>query len=91
MADQNTSNDKQQEVRTNFDVFMQQLPNLLAAHKGKFALMRHGQIVEFFDTPGDANRAGAKLFVDGLFSIQQVTESPIDLGFFSHAVSGRPI
>ncbi len=45
MPDQNTSNDKQQEVRTNFDVFMQQLPNLLATQKGKFALMRHGQIV----------------------------------------------
>lgn len=91
MADQNTPKDKQQEVRTNFDVFMQQLPNLLAAHKGKFALMRHGQIVEFFDTPGDANRAGSKLFADEMFSIQQVTDSPVDLGFFSYAVSSRPV
>lgn len=49
--------------------------------------MRDGQIVEFFDTARDAYIAGQKVFEDDLlFSIQEVIETPVDLGFFSHAL-----
>ena len=92
MADNaNADSPRQLEVRANYDAFMKQLPQLLATHVGKFALMRHGQIVDFFDTPGDANRAGIKLYSDALFSIQEVTDSPVDLGFFSHAMPHRSV
>ena len=94
MPDQRTptgTDPKREEVRKNYEAFMRQLPELLAAHKGKFALMHSGVIVEYFDTPGDAHRAGQKLFTDGLFSIQEVTDSPVDLGFFSHALRHRTV
>lgn len=76
-----------QQIEDNYKTFQAQLPSLVSSHRGKFALMRHGQIVEFFDTARDAYVAGQKLFAtDRLFSVQEVTDTPVDLGFFSHAV-----
>jgi hypothetical protein len=72
------------EVDRNYDVFMRQLANLLPEHRDQYALMRDGEIIGFFDKPGDANREGVAQFADGIFSIQEVTDEPIDLGFFSH-------
>jgi len=76
------------QVRRNYDAFTAKLPSLLKTHAGKVALMRDGEIVEFFDTARDAYFAGIRLFTqEGLFSIQEVVEAPVDLGFYSHAVS----
>lgn len=72
------------EVDRNYDAFMRVLGSLLPEHRDQLALMRDGQIVEFFDKPGDAYRAGVDRFPDGIFSIQEVTDEPIDLGFWSH-------
>lgn len=72
------------EVDRNYDVFMRILSSLLPEHRDEFALMRDGEIVGFFKKPGDANRAGVETFPDGIFSIQEVTDEPIDLGFWSH-------
>jgi hypothetical protein len=77
---------RQAEVDRNLDVFRKQLPELLQTHPGKFALMRHQEIVDYFDTLTDALVAGQKLYSDQQFSIQEVTESSVDLGFFSHAL-----
>lgn len=82
---------EQSDIRRNYEAFMQQLPKLLATHRGKFALMRDAKIVEFFDTSADAYRAGQKLYPDQRFSIQQVIDSPVDLGFFSHALPQRTV
>ncbi len=76
-----------EQVRANYKAFEQKLPSLLQSHRGKFALMRHGEIIEFFNTARDAFVAGQRLFPqDQLFSIQEVVETPIDLGFLSHAL-----
>ena len=76
------------QVKRNYGAFVAKLPSLLKAHPGKFALMRDGEIVEFFDTARDAYFAGLRLFQEeGRFSIQEVVEAPVDLGFYSHAVS----
>lgn len=76
-----------EQVKRNYDAFLIQLPALLKSHPGKFALMRDGAIVEFFDTARDAYVAGSTLFkADGLFSVQEILEAPVDLGFFSHAL-----
>ena len=80
---------KQEQVDRNYEAFQELLPGLVASHAGKFALMRDGKIVEFFDTARDAQVAGTKLFPDEQFSIQQVIAMPVDLGFFSHAVPER--
>lgn len=78
----------QSEVRKNYEAFVKQLPELLSTHRGKFALMHDGKIIEFFDTAGDAYKVGIKNHGGvGKFSIQEVIDSPVDLGFFSYAVS----
>lgn len=74
------------EVERNYQAFEKMLPSLLQTHRGKFALMRDGEIVEFFDTINDAFLAGRKLYGDIPFSIQEVIADKVDLGFFSHAL-----
>jgi hypothetical protein len=77
------------QVEANFAAFQQRLPDLLPSHHGKFALMHDSEIVEFYDTARDAFLTGQRLFPDGLFSVQEVIDLPVDLGFYSHAVPGR--
>jgi hypothetical protein len=84
------SEPRQDQVKRNYEAFERLLPTLLPEHAAKFALMRNAEIVEFFDTARDAFVAGQRLFEqDGLFSVQEVVETPVDLGFFSHAVPQR--
>jgi len=79
-----------EQIERNYRAFTLKLPSLLMSHQGKFALMRDGEIVEFFDTARDAYVAGQRLFTDDhIFSVQEVVETPVDLGFFSHAVPQR--
>lgn len=80
------SRTKQEEVDRNYAIFRAELPNLLLQYRGKFALIRDGQITSFYDTAIDAQTAGSQLYSDGLFSIQKVTEDVGDLGLYSHAV-----
>lgn len=81
------ANTLQEQVDRNYEAFTKELPTLLTTHRGKFALMRDGKIVDFFDTARDAHVAGRELFkADGLYSVQEVVDTPVDLGFFSHAV-----
>lgn len=75
---------QRQEVDRNYDVFMRILSDLLPEHRDEYALMRDGEIIGFFTKPGDAHKAGVKTYADGIFSIQEVTDEPIDLGFWSH-------
>ena len=89
MAGQSKSNES--EVQRNYEAFRQKLPELLQVHRGKFALMHHRDIVDFFDTAGDAYKFGVKQYGAGEFSIQEVTDSSVDLGFFTHAVPERPV
>ncbi len=72
------------EVDHNYDAFVLMLPSLLDQHRDQCALMREGRVIEYFDHVGDAYRAGVTRYSDGIFSIQEVTDEPIDLGFFSH-------
>ena len=78
----------QTEVEINFVKFKQLLPSLAASH-GKFALLRHGDLVEVYDTFQDALKTAQAFYKDGLYSIQKVTNKPIDLGFRSRALFRR--
>ncbi len=82
---------QQQQVQHNYERFQMQLPQLLATHLGKFALMHDGETIELFDTARDAYVAGQKLFPDQPFSVQEVTATPVDLGYFSHAMPQRTV
>jgi hypothetical protein len=70
----------------NFEAFQKKLPDLLAAHAGKFALMHDGEIVDFFDTVTDAVKFGHAQFGDANFSVQEVTSQNVNLGFYSYAL-----
>jgi hypothetical protein len=80
-----------QQVENNWKAFEAQLPALLKTHPGKFALMRDGKIVEFYDTIGDAFISGERTFPeDKLFSIQEVV-GPAGIwgGSLMSCLSGR--
>ena len=73
------------EIARNFDAFQRTLATLLPVQHNRFALLRGGAVVEFFDTAGSADTAGAARFADGIYSIQQVTEEPVELGLYANA------
>ena len=75
------------EVDRNYDVFTRLLGAMLADHRDQLALMRDGEVVGFYKTPREALEAASEKFSDGIFSIQEVTDEPIDLGFWSHVAS----
>jgi hypothetical protein len=83
--------EKQAEVDRNWEAFQKLLPSIIETHRNKFALMRKGEIVSYYSTALDARTTGEKFFADGLYSIQQVTDVPVDLGYFSHAVHRRDV
>ena len=78
---------QKQEVERNYDAFMRMLGGLLPNHRDQLALMRDGKVVGFFNTPKEALIAATKSFSDGIFSIQEVTDEPIDLGLWSHVAA----
>jgi hypothetical protein len=73
------------EIDRNLFAFLPRLPELLPDHEGSFALLRHQRIQSIHEKLSDALKAADTKFADGLYSIQQITDQPIDLGFFSHA------
>ncbi len=73
---------KSTEVDKNFAAFQRMLPELLKTHPGKYALMHDKEVVEFFDTFGDAARFGKEKFGE-IFSIQEVTNRGVSLGIFA--------
>ena len=76
---------RQEQVDLNYQSFLKALPDLIAEHGGKFALMSDGEIIDFYETVGDAYLAGSKIYGDGKFSIQEINGVPVNLGYFSYA------
>lgn len=77
----------QTEVERNFEAISAQMDDLMPLHANKYALMRNGDIVEFYNCWEDAYKTGQHFFGDGSFSVQQVTKTPVDLGYYSHAIN----
>ena len=82
MADQ-----RRNEIDHNFDFFQRNLKQLLVDHDGEYALLRHGKVVTFHDSVGDAYRDGLARYPDKLFSVQLVTREPLELGNWSVALA----
>ena len=76
---------QQQEVDRNYEAFETMLPDLLESNPGRTALMRDGKLIACFDTDRDAIEAGRTFFEDRRFSIQEITQRRVDLGYFSRA------
>ena len=77
----------QQEVDQNYEAFQKILPGLMQTSQGKWALLHNKEVEAVFDTAIDACVAGEKLYPNKLFSVQEITERIVDLGWYSHAVS----
>jgi hypothetical protein len=73
------------EVDRNYDFFQRNLSGFLKDRAGQYALLKSECIVGFYDGPGTAYRAGLAQFSDRLFSVQEVTDQPVELGFMSLA------
>lgn len=79
------------EVLTNYEVFRAALPQLVRDHEGRFAVYRHGELAQIFDTFRDALAYCAGAFSDRLFSIQEITAEAVDMGWFAHASGETPL
>lgn len=82
---------KLEELRRNFDALMLVLPSLLLTHRGKYALLRHGSIVDYFDSPRDALKAGRGKYKDDLFSVQEITNAKADFGWYSRVQNNQAV
>ena len=85
------SESKRIEFRLNFEIFKKTLPTLLPDHEDEFALMRHGELVDYFATAADALRAGQQSYDDDLFSVQKVTARVADFGWYSRAPNQKQL
>lgn len=72
------------EVNDNFKKFDSMHFDL--SQKGKFALMRHGEVVEIMADRFDAVKLAKHIFEDGIYSVQEIHPEPITLGFRSYAL-----
>ena len=78
---------KQEQLNVNYEAFLAELPSVLEEHRGRYALMRDGNITAFFDSYHDALTTGCKIFSDSIFSVHQVGDMPIDFESFYHGVA----
>ena len=81
----------QAEVDRNYEAFVKVLSSILPARRDQYALMKTGKILGYYTTAQDARQAAETFIGDGLYSIQKVTDSSVDLGYFSHAVHFHPV
>lgn len=76
---------RREAMEVNFQAFEKLLGSLLPSQAGRFAVLHDANLVETFDSLNDAIAVAHDKFIDGNFSIQEVTNEPLDLGFYSHA------
>lgn len=74
------------EIERNFAAFKDMLAKLLPQNAGSYALLHDQELKGIYATPGDAERAGYAQFKEAPYSVQLVTDEPIDLGFYSYAL-----
>lgn len=83
------SDNRQTFLKENFLYFQSVVGRYMADHAGEYALLYQREVVDVFKRPIEALEAGNQKFADGLFSIQKVTDRPLDLGFMSYGASDR--
>lgn len=83
--------EKLEEIEANFKAFQELLPSIINLYSGKFVLMRKTEVIEYFDSAGDALTYAESMYEDGIYSIQEITREVADLGYFSHAVDCQSV
>jgi hypothetical protein len=79
---------RRKQIDENYDAFQRMLSSIIVDHRHEYALLHDRELIAFFDSPGAAYRSGLTRFPDAVFSVQEVTDEPIDLGVFSHVRGG---
>jgi hypothetical protein len=79
------------EVSSNYQVFAAALPDLVASSEGKFAVLHHRELIGVFDSFATALAYCRETFLDGLYSIQEITLEPLDLKWFDDAPDPSPV
>lgn len=80
---------EEDQVDLNYEVFKKRLPELMKTHKGKYLLMKDKEELGFFDSMEEAYKKGLDIDKNENFSIQEVTDEKLDLGWFSCEFSVR--
>ena len=78
--------DNREAADRNYRAFLAKLPDLLETHPGQFALLRDEKVVSISDSLKEAWEDGDRRFPDQRFSIQEITDRPVDQGYYSHVV-----
>ena len=76
----------QKEVDKNYDFFKTQISRLKSSHLKKFVLLHNREISDFFTSEDDAIKIGKEKYGEGGFSVQQVSDRPIELGYQSYVI-----
>ncbi len=71
------------EVERNYDFFQRHMRDYLPGEFRRYALLRHCEVVGFFDDAAKAELRGEQ-FGDGIYSIQLVDPAPVNLGLYSN-------
>jgi hypothetical protein len=79
------------EVAANYEAFERALPGLLAGHKGEYAVFRHEQLVDVFESFASGLAYCISAYSDRLFSIQEITDEPLNLGWLSNGALDRSV
>jgi len=77
------------EIDQNYEAFQKVVGSLMPTHAGQFAVLRRQVVVDYYKTAGEALIAAYQKYPDGLFSVQEVADRPLDLGFYSHVANNR--
>ena len=80
---------RRHEIERNFEAFETLLGSLLPQKAGHYALLSDTRLVDVFPTAVEALTEGNERFGDGNFSVQRITNRPVDLGFLSYASGER--
>ena len=80
---------QQAEVESNYRTFLSDLPKLVQTNKGQFAVHRHQRLVDVFASFSAAIVDGNRTHPDRIFSVQEITEEPLDLGGLPYASDSR--
>lgn len=80
---------RRHEIKRNFEAFETLLGTLLPQKAGQYALLSDSQLMGVFPSAVEALAEGNERFGDGNFSVQRITNRPVDLGFLSYASGER--
>jgi hypothetical protein len=79
------------EVRSNYQAFLSDLPRLVLDSQGRYAVYRHQRLIDVFDSFSAAITFGNRMYSDRVFSVQEITEEPLELGGLAYVAGTRDV